>query len=39
MTTIQTAIAPANEVPATANQLKKMPLTVLKKRWIDMILF
>ena len=35
MTTIQTATATANEVPATANQLKKMPLTVLKKRWID----
>lgn len=35
MIIIQTVTAPANEVPDNTNQLKKMPLTVLQKRWID----
>ncbi len=35
MTTIQTTIATANELPSTTNQVKKMPLTVLKRRWLD----
>lgn len=35
MTTIQTAVTPQTEIPANATAIKKAPLTVLKKRWID----
>lgn len=35
MITIQTAATLQTEVPANATAIKKAPLTVLKKRWID----
>ena len=35
MTTIQTATTLKEEVPAKINEIKKIPLAVLKKRWID----
>lgn len=35
MTSIQTAVIPQKEIPANAKAVKKVPLTVLKKRWID----
>ena len=35
MTTIQTAITPQKEILANATTIKKAPLSVLKKRWID----
>lgn len=35
MTTIQTAVTPQKKMLANATSIKKAPLTVLKKRWID----
>ncbi|GAC1422681.1 MAG: hypothetical protein NVS1B13_10160 [Flavisolibacter sp.] len=35
MTTIQIETAPANEVPVTANYLKKKRLTVLQRTWME----
>ena len=35
MTKIQTAVIPQTPLPANATAIKKAPLTVLKKRWID----
>lgn len=35
MTTIQTAVTPLIQLTANSISIKKAPLTVLKKRWID----
>jgi hypothetical protein len=35
MTTIPTAVTTQKEIPANAKAIKIVPLTVLKKRWID----
>ena len=35
MTTIKTAPTLKQEVPAKINEIKKIPLALIKKRWID----